>query len=813
MSLFSRLDAAPAPPLAPQALVPASSRARLPPGLRASWIVSLGLIALVLLRIQYLPEPSDDAGVRWSELALTDWQSLLPGGASARPPRAAQLLGSVSLPHSWQSHGGPPAGVATYHLVSSLSEAAASQAAQQPWSLRIDAVSAAHRIWLNGHLLHSNLPRPQWAALPAPLLLEIPTGLLHAGANDWELEVHCAAQGGLGRPFLAPLARLEPSFLWHEALTRDLLVSLNIVCMTFSLFVLMLWGVRRQEAADGLYGLLIGVAALRNCRYFVSVDLDLSANVDSWLYFTAHVMTACIQGWFVMSLTRPAWPWFNRLLWLVLLGYPLSAALACHWDPGLVHLRTALQGTLIALLLPSLWLVARSSRTVRARDLAGLGLGWMIVLSASIHDYVVGRWVGSVTFTNWMPWAIPMALPAFSVMVLDRIMAAFRDIEQVNQRLEIKVVERTRELESAQAATQQFLASASHDLRQPVATIGLITDLLQSRIQDPKLKDLTDRLARAVHSMESLLRGLLDLSRLDSGTVEVQRRAVALQPLLESIADHAAAAAAHKGLRLRFRPTTAVVWTDVILLEQIIRNLVANAITHTQGGGVLVAARRRGARWVLQVWDTGPGIGAGDQARIFEAFVQLHNPARARAQGLGLGLAIVQRAAALLNHLVNLHSVPGRGSVFSVTLPAATSVGLPPTRPMAAPLVEGHPLRDHQVLLVEDDPALNDALTQRLRAWGAQVSAGADMKWALDLPTQNWDIIICDHRLGDGSGRELIQHLRQRCGPVPAILITGDTLPQQLADLVGSGLRVLHKPFRSETLQEALLEELNRPRP
>ncbi len=777
-------------------------------GLRQAWVISLLLLLAVWAMLTWQTPAEDAQGVHWTSATLTDMRPA---------PHAAGLLAQprpVTLPYSWKPNGLPPAGVGTYAMALNVAAPQAADSLANPWSLRFDRLSAAHRIWLNGKLLHSTLPRNGWLAQSVPQLLDVPGGMLVAGRNTLTVEVHCAAQGGLTQPVLAPKADLQRGFAVNQLLTRDLLLTLNIVCITFSLFAVMLWWLRRQEATAGLFGMLLVVGALRNCRYFAEGDLQLSANMESWLYFTAHVVTACLQGWFIMALVNKRWPALNRVLWAVLLGFPMIGLVALPWDPGLTHVRNILQGALILLLLPSLLVLLHHRSALQRHEVLGLGVGWGMVLLASIHDFAGGRMVGCVTFSFWLPWALPMATPGFAVMVVERIVSTFNEIAQVNQSLESKVTARTRELAEANAAKSHFLASASHDLRQPVAAIGLITDLLQSRLTDPALRGLTDRLTRAVNSMESLFKGLLDLSRLDSGTVEVQRCRVRLQGMLEAVAHHEMESAHPKGLSLRIRPTPAVVWTDPVLLEQMLRNLVGNAIRHTTRGGVLVGVRRRGTSWVLQVWDTGPGIAQSDQQRIFEAFVQLGNPARNASQGLGLGLAIVHRAATLLGHAVSLRSVPGRGSVFCVTLPGDTAAGSQECKvaevPASAKQADTSPHLDNcRVLVVEDNLGLRDTLVNLLSSWGLRdVQSAHNLASVKALPARDWDLVLSDHRLGDGTGRCVVTHLRDRQPNLPAIILTGDTLPEQLTELARSGLPVLHKPFRSQELRAMLVNTL-----
>ncbi|MDE2432110.1 MAG: response regulator [Burkholderiales bacterium] len=445
--------------------------------------------------------------------------------------------------------------------------------------------------------------------------------------------------------------------------------------------------------------------------------------------------------------------------------------------------------------------------------LAILTLGLFSVLVSGVHDFVWIRLLGRVDHSYWMPWTVPLTLPGFSMMLMTRVVRAFDEYEQINLTLEQKVQERTRELAAANAAKSHFLAAASHDLRQPVSAIGLITDLLHERLSDPSLRGLTDRLTRAVVSMESLLKGLLDLSRLDAGAVEVHPQHVPLQPLLDSIAAHETESARHKGLALRVRPTPATAWTDPILLEQILRNLVGNAVRHTERGGILVGIRPRGRHVLIQVWDTGAGISAADQARIFEEFVQLNNPGRERRRGLGLGLAIVKRAAQLMGSPLMVRSQVGRGSCFGVLVPTSTlppETAEPPSDALHSPAGLHAPWIDRKVLLIEDDQAMRDALSHLLRGWGWRVTAGSGLRWLLQRADHPWDLVISDHRLSDGTGRDVIQYLRSQRPDLPALIITGDTSPEQLHRLAHSGLPVLHKPFRAEKLRAMIDQTMTR---
>ncbi|MBF5094255.1 histidine kinase [Azospirillum sp. INR13] len=251
-------------------------------------------------------------------------------------------------------------------------------------------------------------------------------------------------------------------------------------------------------------------------------------------------------------------------------------------------------------------------------------------------------------------------------------------IERANATLEQQVRERTAELHAAKSAAEQahraksrFLAHASHDLQQPLQAIGMFTGMLERQPQSAKAAALLTDLKAAQRSMRDLLNAILDISKLESGAVTPKPADLPLSPLLDQLEAEFAGLAEAKGLRLRAVPTNAVVRSDPALLERIVRNLIGNAIRYTETGGVLVGCRTRGDRLWIEVYDTGRGIAEPDRRRIFEEFVQLDRPDRDRSEGIGLGLAIVERLARLLEHPVTVRSVEGRGTVFAVGVPLA----------------------------------------------------------------------------------------------------------------------------------------------
>ena len=367
----------------------------------------------------------------------------------------------------------------------------------------------------------------------------------------------------------------------------------------------------------------------------------------------------------------------------------------------------------------------------------------------------------------------------------------------------------------------RFLAAASHDLRQPVHALSLFVSALQQQPPADEARRLLGHVRNTVDGMGAMFNALLDISRLDAEMVRPAYGAVALAPLMARIAADEGAIASAKGLALRCvvqGPADLAVYTDAQLLERVLRNLVSNAVRYTTTGGVLLQADLRGGRLRLRVADSGIGIPRARRAEVFQEFVQLHNPERDRDQGLGLGLAIVQRLCGLLAVPLQLRSRPGRGTVFTLHLPLAGALALPlpaEGQGLAAGLPTGLPeLAPGDLVLVIDDAAdIRVAMAALLRGWGCQVLTAASLDsllpqlMALTAPPR---LILCDLRLhGPDDGLAVIEQLRSDFNDeLPAILVTGDTGPDRLRDAAASGLGLLHKPVSEPALRLAIGQAL-----
>jgi two-component system, sensor histidine kinase len=374
--------------------------------------------------------------------------------------------------------------------------------------------------------------------------------------------------------------------------------------------------------------------------------------------------------------------------------------------------------------------------------------------------------------------------------------------------------------EAASRAKSQFLAAASHDLRQPVQALGLFTAALQAMARRPQLQgedvaQVVSRLQLALQGLGRLLNGLFDLSGLESGTVTVANRPVEVAALLAELQSAFAGPAAAKGLGFKVAaPTHLWIDTDPVILSRVLSNLVANALRYTAAGRILVGCRRRaGGRVEIQVLDTGIGIAPEEQARIFGEFYQVANVSRERERGMGLGLAIAQRSAQLLGTTIQVHSTPQRGSTFSVTLPlaaaparaAATDVGGKPSARLRGP-----------VLVIDDDPQLTQAMQKLLAEWGYEAftadSAASALAAAAQVgPSGKLGLILADHQLaGERSGIDAIRAVSQQMGEnIPAIIVTGDTSARAAAQAQLHGYPLLHKPVDPELLR-GLIEKAAR---
>jgi two-component system, sensor histidine kinase len=365
------------------------------------------------------------------------------------------------------------------------------------------------------------------------------------------------------------------------------------------------------------------------------------------------------------------------------------------------------------------------------------------------------------------------------------------------------------EAELATLAKSRFLAAASHDLRQPIHALGMFVARLAQLSHDAPTRELIGHLEASVRALQNLLDGLLDISRLESGAVQIRLQKFPLNDLFQRLDQDLASAALEKGLRLRIRPCTVWVQSDPVLLYRVLLNLAGNALRYTEHGGVVVACRlTRGATQVrIEVWDSGLGIAPEHQAAVFREFYQIGNPARLSPQGMGLGLNIVQRSCQLLDHPLRLDSRLGVGTRLRLTVPVVA-----PEPPQAgaslAQSAENQGGQGLAVLVIEDDELVRQALVGLLQSWDFKVAQASSLDDAQNLIQTGFvpGLIISDYRLnGAAHGVDAILQLRKQLTlPVPACLISADTDPALQQAAQAEHITLLHKPVRPAKLRSLL---------
>lgn len=385
--------------------------------------------------------------------------------------------------------------------------------------------------------------------------------------------------------------------------------------------------------------------------------------------------------------------------------------------------------------------------------------------------------------------------------------------------------EQTRVAEQANRAKSKFLASASHDLRQPAHALNLFLVSLNATRLDSQQETLVKHAKAASLASREMLDTLLDFSRIEAGVMTPKPCAMPMAGLMRQLEDEFGPQADAKGLVYRSRDCLAHVHCDPALLSLILRNLIGNAIRYTSRGGVLVAIRSRGRDKVIQVWDTGVGIEPSQHEEIFQEFYQIKNKEGVHPKGLGLGLAIVRQLVDSLGLHLTLASRPGKGTVFSLRIPvvrdpchiAQAGTVLPPLSESGAGSLV--PLHGLNVLVVDDEWLVREGMRLLLSQWGCTVNAFGDIEGATHYIERfkggghPFDLLLTDYRLENGiTASEVIQAVRFTLQGLPGlgdfdppvIIVTGDTDPLRILQAHGIGATLLHKPIVTQVLYEEL---------
>ena len=689
---------------------------------------------------------------------------------------------------------------------------------------------AAHaRVSVNGQVLADTLASQ---AQPVPrgadriVLLSIPDSVWQAGPNVLEIDAAAPRSLALSRLQLGPYAEVQQR---HRSRLLAGVVGPALVAAvvgTLGLCMLLMWGQQRDVLYAYFGAGTLGWALHSGWSLLPWPLLPGDYNALGWTALYAFFVVMLVA--FCLRFADRHWPRFERGLWAVALGTP-----ALLWLAVVADLHDAVDGgvRLLLLLLTATGLAAVLWACLRRPNVDR----WLILSAGAlallfgVHDW----WVDASSGADNPVFLVPYAGLAFAVfvvrMLVHRFTQANHQLERLNANLAQQVADQTAELQQgvvqmrqardvAQRADQaktRFLAAASHDLRQPAHALALYMTALRTEPLDERQADLVQRMSGSLAALETMFKLLLDISRIDAGATPALPCRFALGPLLRQLAEEFAPQVEARGLRLALRlppATPACVHSDPVLLERILRNLLANAARYTRQGGILLACRLRGAgqadmgqatgpHWRIEVWDTGLGIAPAEQGRIFEEFYQVDNPGRDRAQGLGLGLSIVQRLVRLLGLTLHLRSRPGRGSCFAVSLPQAM-----PAADAVLALPQDQPLPDVVGLtvgLIEDDAEGRDAMATLLGRWGCRVVSAADgAALALAcraLPGGRPQALLVDQRLEGGrTGPAEAANLCQRWQVhLPVLVVTGESDWQALQS---AGHDCLPKPVDTARL-------------
>ena len=353
--------------------------------------------------------------------------------------------------------------------------------------------------------------------------------------------------------------------------------------------------------------------------------------------------------------------------------------------------------------------------------------------------------------------------------------------------------------ERANKAKSLFLASASHDLRQPLNAMQMYIAALQSKVKDKEILRIIEDINSVSMSTARLLNALLDVSELEVGAIKPRFESFSVNNMLISIFQSFLPLAKDKGLNFRVVPSSLYVRSDPALLERILGNFMSNAIRYTNKGSVLIGCRKRGDKVVIEVWDTGCGISDDQMSLIYEDFYQIENKERDRGKGLGLGLALAKRLAESLEHSINSKSTLGAGSCFSVTVDIAENNTENNQEESFMNIMN---LSGTNILLVEDDMDVLKATKQLLESWGCKVKTARNkdevMNFIKENPYDNPDIILADNRLpGDASGIDITYLIQEKLqASIPCVIMTGDVERNHVQSIIDQGFPVLLKPIQ-----------------
>jgi len=389
-------------------------------------------------------------------------------------------------------------------------------------------------------------------------------------------------------------------------------------------------------------------------------------------------------------------------------------------------------------------------------------------------------------------------------------------LDKENQQLIEQLTQEKQIAEKANHDKSRFLASANHDLRQPLQAMSLFIEALQQKNKDPELQVLTQKIQRSMNDMNNLLSSLLDMSRLDAGLVRVEQHKFQLFPMLKKLEQQFTPQnhkpidllidtqiTTRKGTRVPTQASDIIIRSDPILFENIVRNLLSNAFKYTEQGSIHVHCIEGNEQHTLVIEDTGIGIAEEEQKKIFDAFYQIGNTSRDRSKGIGLGLSIVQHLCQLLEHPLHIHSTLKQGTRLEIQVPAAQTANLPPA-PTTIPTQF-----DITILVVDDDINILEGMQAMMEPWGCHVIVAKSLQEVAKIlhNQHHIDLILMDYRLQDDCvGTDVIQEIQHILNNpnIPSLLISGDTNPNYLKKIQATGIPTLNKPIKPMQLRSMI---------
>lgn len=762
------------------------------------------------------------------------WRKFVDPAADARFPSSHYF----PVPSVWdgKSVGGTRLsrfGYASYGLTILLPKQHA------PLELILPEINMASQVWANGRLLIStgNVGKSASAevAHSIPKLVSLPNAdivhLVIYVSNFYHME------GGIAREIKLDLSKRA---------IRDWQIRLlvNIFTVGALFFMGFHYLVMHFNSRDDREYLLYGTLAM---LFLIRI---LIVNKIPYLFFMFPQLISTRLSYLTTFMIPPCYLMFLRLLYpqeisrrvaVALLAIGASATVFSWFTPASVFTNLRNPAIVIIQLIVAYTVIAIIIACFRRRADARIVLAVVLIFSVSvIYDTLVyERYIYSI---NISPYGFLVFMFGHAAILgrrthraLLRESAATHDLAELSKSLQSKVESRTTELvakvaqlerqeleletarhvaEMANLSKTRFLASASHDLRQSVHAIGLFVELLNTNAARDSWQDSVTKVRDMLEGLDRLLVELGEVSSLESGSIRPNPRRFPIQTHFRRLQDEFELLCRARGLRLRIVPTSLWCISDPEMFDRLLRNLLANAVKYTDTGRVLLGCRRHVDSLRVEVWDTGCGIPEESRQAIFEEFHRL-DEGREKAEGVGLGLAIVRQMALLLEHEISVRSWPGHGSCFALTMPL-TRPGMVETEMAAGSRPAIASMSHLSILFIDDDANTRLAIEAVLAGWGCKVrsaeNAAAAERILVDM-NQSPDLIISDYELQDEvNGMELMDRLFVLSGKrIPVLIVTAAAPSVLLEPASGPAYPVLLKPVDTEKLRLAILRSLKIP--